>query len=204
VDLGVASAGAVRVDDLDGDQDADLALVHCAFPGSDLVIAVNDGAGAFSVLSRSATGRNCTGFTTPDGLALLDVDRDGAADAVLTSLNDDEVRVLLNRGDLTFDAPIALAAGDQPIAAAAGDLNGDGRADIVTANMSIGSPPTVTVLINQTPVIPGDLDGDGTVGVTDFLILLESWGPCVGCPADLDNDGNVGVVDFLILLRNWT
>jgi T5SS/PEP-CTERM-associated repeat protein len=54
----------------------------------------------------------------------------------------------------------------------------------------------------------GDIDGDGIVGVTDFLALLAAWGPCPDppdpCPADLDGDGAVGVEDFLILLANWT
>jgi hypothetical protein len=52
----------------------------------------------------------------------------------------------------------------------------------------------------------GDLTGDGTVGVVDFLILLEQWGPCADCadcPADFDRDCRVGVVDFLIMLANW-
>jgi hypothetical protein len=212
VDLGVASAGAVRADDLDGDGDADLALVHCAFPGSDLVIAVNDGAGAFSVLSRSSTDRNCAGgsVTTPEGLAILDVDTDGAPDAVLTSMIDDEVRVLLNRGDLAFEPPLAFAVGDRPIAAAVGDLDGDGRADVVTADMAIGGTPTVTVLINQTPVAgpPADLDGDGAVGIRDLLILLGSWGACGDCPpacvGDLDGDCQVGVADLLELLASWS
>ncbi len=51
----------------------------------------------------------------------------------------------------------------------------------------------------------GDLDGDGTVGITDFLALLAAWGPCpVQCVADLDGDGMVGIVDFLGLLGNWS
>ncbi len=55
----------------------------------------------------------------------------------------------------------------------------------------------------------GDLDGDGVVGIGDFLGLLASWGPCPGvcppsCPADLDDDCNVGITDFLTLLANWT
>jgi hypothetical protein len=52
----------------------------------------------------------------------------------------------------------------------------------------------------------GDLDGDGSVGVKDLLILLGSWGPCDDCddcPADLDGDCLVGVKDLLILLGNW-
>ena len=53
----------------------------------------------------------------------------------------------------------------------------------------------------------GDVDGDGAVGILDFLALLAAWGPCpvppAECPADLDGDGQVGVNDFLILLANW-
>ena len=52
----------------------------------------------------------------------------------------------------------------------------------------------------------GDIDGNGSVGVSDFLILLGDWGPCADCndcPADLDGDCNVGVKDMLILLDNW-
>ena len=57
-------------------------------------------------------------------------------------------------------------------------------------------------------VVPGDLDGDGLVGITDFLALLAAWGPCAApcppsCPADLDGDCAVGITDFLTLLANW-
>ncbi len=48
---------------------------------------------------------------------------------------------------------------------------------------------------------PEDLDGDGTVGIVDFLDLLSSWGQ-VGVPADFDG-GGVGITDFLALLAAW-
>jgi hypothetical protein len=51
--------------------------------------------------------------------------------------------------------------------------------------------------------LPCDLDGDGLVGVLDFLALLSAWGPNPIHPADLDDDGEVGVTDLLILLANW-
>jgi len=44
------------------------------------------------------------------------------------------------------------------------------------------------------------------VNVSDLLILLGDWGPCVdpdACPADLNDDGVVNVSDLLILLSNW-
>ena len=55
------------------------------------------------------------------------------------------------------------------------------------------------------PVKFGDLDGDGIVGIADFLLLLAAWGTCTEecCLADLDFDGEVGVTDFLLLLANW-
>ncbi len=50
----------------------------------------------------------------------------------------------------------------------------------------------------------GDLDGDGVVGITDFLALLGAWGPCpIPCPADLDGSDVVGIADMLELLAAW-
>lgn len=58
------------------------------------------------------------------------------------------------------------------------------------------------------PGLPGDLDGDGSVGFADLVALLGSWGPCPpppnDCPADLDQNGVVGFSDLLTLLGNWT
>jgi hypothetical protein len=50
---------------------------------------------------------------------------------------------------------------------------------------------------------PADLDGDGNVGINDFLSLLGQWGTDPGGPPDLDGDGDVGITDFLILLGQW-
>ncbi len=54
-----------------------------------------------------------------------------------------------------------------------------------------------------TGTCPWDLDGSGSVGASDLLTLLATWGPCKGCPADFDNDGSVGASDLLALLVNW-
>ena len=52
----------------------------------------------------------------------------------------------------------------------------------------------------------GDLDGDGSVGISDLLILLAEWGQCADCDdcrADIDGNCTVGIGDLLILLANW-
>ncbi|MHC4218473.1 MAG: hypothetical protein ACYSU7_08455 [Planctomycetota bacterium] len=54
---------------------------------------------------------------------------------------------------------------------------------------------------------PADIDNDGVVGITDFLMLLSDWGPCPPspgcCPSDVNGDGEVGVGDFLLILAGW-
>ncbi len=64
-------------------------------------------------------------------------------------------------------------------------------------------------LLRQAATAPGDLDGDGTVGIGDLLLLLGAWGPCPvtcppACPADTNADCAVDVTDLLTLLANWS
>jgi predicted outer membrane repeat protein len=87
----------------------------------------------------------------------------------------------------------------------------DGTSWISVAVEYVGVDPDVDGDGNGVPdecEPPGDINGDGLVDVTDFLMLLARWGPCPvppePCPADLDGDAIVGVNDFLILLANWS
>ncbi len=66
-----------------------------------------------------------------------------------------------------------------------------------------GTMATVALKVTMPPVAvcPHDLDGDGLVGINDFLDLLAQWGNCGA--ADFDADGVVGINDFLELLANW-
>ncbi len=85
---------------------------------------------------------------------------------------------------------------------------GTGRSDDgrkpVEVNFLGGSTGIYTVNVASGRL--GDLDGDGVVGITDFLMLLGEWGPCAdcgSCSADLVGDCNVGITDLLALLSNW-
>ena len=58
-----------------------------------------------------------------------------------------------------------------------------------------------TVGYTGTVGCPGDLDGDGLVGVTDILQLLVGFGCTTACgPSDVNADGVVNVSDVLFLL----
>ncbi|MEE9297390.1 MAG: integrin alpha, partial [Phycisphaerae bacterium] len=98
--------------------------------------------------------------------------------------------------------------------ASLGDLDGDGVGDLAVGaprDDDGGTPPdanrgAVWVLFLDDGSCPWDLDANGSVGVSDLLELLASWGPCPpkgDCPADFDENGFVGVPDLLAMLANW-
>jgi len=60
------------------------------------------------------------------------------------------------------------------------------------------------VALNFGGALEGDVDGDGTVGLSDLIAVLSNWGPCFICPADLNGDGTVGFADLALVLANWT
>ena len=82
----------------------------------------------------------------------------------------------------------------------------DTGAKVAEVFFTDGSAGLYTFDVIPDTSIPGDLNGDGTVGASDLLILLASWGlcdDCEDCGADLDGNCIVGVSDLLILLGNW-
>ena len=97
----------------------------------------------------------------------------------------------------TYDWVIPDAVSDQVRVRVRMDNAGTDYFDVSDGDLSIVPAPLPC---------PWDLDGCGSVGVSDFLELLGAWGPCPpkgGCPADFDDSGDVGVSDFLEMLGNW-
>jgi hypothetical protein len=130
-------------------------------------------------------------------------------------------------GQADFDTSIAIYQGcscpviDDDILVCSDNAPGCGATSEVTIDVNEGqcylirvggagaSTGTGQLSIEIEPDCQGDADGDGIIGILDFLILIGSWGPCPppcppSCPADFDGDCNVGVTDFLIQLANWT
>src|SRR4051812_17905853 len=52
------------------------------------------------------------------------------------------------------------------------------------------------------PNLPGDLNSDNTVNITDLSILLSNYGTS-NASADINNDGTVNILDLSVLLSNY-
>jgi hypothetical protein len=100
------------------------------------------------------------------------------------------------------------------------DDNGasDGRNAVLTFTATVGGVYTIEVLsatgageylldIDRAALLPGDLDGDGFVGIDDLNIVLGNWNTSVptGSLSDGDpsGDGFVGIDDLNTVLGNW-
>jgi hypothetical protein len=107
--------------DLNGDGKPDLAGA-----GDHVAVILGNGDFTFGPTSTISLGNAIT------SMIATDVNGDHARDLVLTVNWENDVAILLNRGDGTFMAPDRYPAGGvfQPISVAAADFNGDGRPDL--------------------------------------------------------------------------
>ncbi|MCH8258704.1 MAG: VCBS repeat-containing protein [Planctomycetes bacterium] len=198
---------------LDGNQDLCLLLQEMNGFHQTVFAGTQLGNGDLSFGSRNVyAGPNGaeTAFRISNEIEAADVNGDGFADIILSNNASKDVSIFLGNNDGTLQPQDRYGMGWRTSNALAADFTGDGIVDIAAV---VGLPPSnlsdgVVVIAGRqgSDGIPGDLDGDGHVGVKDLLILLGAWGPCPpkgDCPADLDGDGSVGVKDLLILLGNW-
>jgi len=122
--------------DFDGDREPDLAVGNG--DSRDISTFLGRGDGTFDRRPRQSAG------VAAFALAVADLDGDGDQDlAVANNPNTTYVdgkdyagsaSILLGRGDGSFGAPRDHGVGPRPVAIAAEDLDGDGRADLATAN----------------------------------------------------------------------
>ncbi len=131
------------------------------------------------------------------------VDPNGADN--LPGTEDDDLR-------LSAGSPCVDAASDEAVPDDVADLDGDGDSGEALPLDADGNDRVAGAAVDigayefgsgPPPACPADLDGDGEVGITDFLDLLKAWGTNPFGPPDLDGDGTVGVTDFLALLQGW-
>jgi len=175
----------VATGDFNGDGKLDLAAADNGDASSGdsggVSILLGNGDGTFKAAVRFDAGKN------PTAIAVADFNHDGNADLVVADLGmrpsggNGGLSVLLGNGDGTFQAPIALSAGENPFVVAIGDFNRDGHMDIAVSdfgNVSPGDNGGVNILlgngdgsfraavqipagINPVGLVARDFDGDG-------------------------------------------
>jgi len=72
--------------------------------------------------------------STPEGLAVGDLNRDGLSDAVVTDSSGNAVKVFLGQSSGSFTLSGSLGAGTMPVEVVLFDLNNDGALDLAVAN----------------------------------------------------------------------
>ncbi|MCF8449062.1 MAG: FG-GAP-like repeat-containing protein, partial [Taibaiella sp.] len=176
---------SVAIGDLDGDGKPDLVVSN--FTSSTVSVLRNTSSsgsitsGSFATQVTFATG------TSPNSVAIGDIDGDGKPDLAVANYYSNNVSVLRNTsssGSITsgsFDSQVTFATGTLATSVAIGDIDGDGKPDLAVANASSnnvsvlrntstsgsitsGSFATqVTFATGNGPynVTIGDIDGDG-------------------------------------------
>ena len=104
----------------------------------------------------------------------------------------------------TYEDFIASRGGGAPLNA--GDLSTFGIDTVNDHVWAILDHEGIFGLGILTPVLAGDLDGDGFVGINDLNIVLANWNqnvPPANPQADPSGDGFVGIDDLNAVLGNW-
>ncbi|MES2703357.1 MAG: FG-GAP-like repeat-containing protein [Bacteroidota bacterium] len=127
-----------------------------------------------------------TAGTTPQGVAIGDVDGDGKADMIVTNLGSATVSVFRNTGSagiVSYAAKVDLITGANPYGVVIGDVDGDGKLDLVVAN-SVSHTVSVFRNTGSSGTVSFDLKVDFATALTPFSLAI----------GDLDGDGKPDLV----------
>ncbi len=198
IDNQFENARSVYAEDVDGDGDMD--VLGAAFGDDDITWWENTAGDGTVWIEHTVDGD----FDSANCVYAADVDGDGDMDVLGAASGASDITWWENTvGDGTAWVEHTVDDDfDFARSVFAADLDGDEDIDILGASLFDNE---ITWWENQLNCFdcPADIDCNCTVGTSDLIVLLGSWGPCKGCPADFDDDGVVGTSDLIELLGNW-
>jgi len=178
--LGGGGTLSLAVADVNGDGKPDLLVATCASSGcarGAVAVLVGNGDGTFQALVSYDSGGS-----QPIAPAAADVNGDGEPDLIVANYYpSNSIGVLLGNGDGTFQSAVVYGpGGQQPKSVAVADVNGDGKPDVLVANIAY----TAALLLGN---------GDGTF---QSAVDYNSGGvyPLSIAAADLNGDGKLDLV----------
>ncbi len=166
--------------DVDGNGDYDLITANGS-PAGSVSILFGNGDGTFTTSSQ-------TNYPTGDvsnSIFSNDFNNDGYYDLAFTNEDTEDVSVLINNGDGTFQSAVSYPAGTQTMGIFSIDFNHDGNNDLVAGSNYTNS--------NYVSILLGN--GDGTFqSAIQYSTYMDFWNggrqPYDVFAADFNNDGD--------------
>lgn len=191
------NATSIVAVDMDGDFDVD---VLTALPQEGLVAwHENVGNGAFGF--RREISFDLVGV---DSVSTADIDGDGDFDIVAASSVQNELAWFEHLDGKGEFGPAQFISNEAQNARALSltDVDADGDPDLLSASWLAAINGEIVWYENR---LQADIDDDGQVGFSDFVILSQHFGlqNATAEQGDLDDDGQVSFTDFILLSLNF-
>jgi|GEM_PF-1256326 len=174
--------------DFNGDGKLDLIAVTDAAPSS-ILVALGNGDGTFQRPRKITTFNAAGGGLCAFSPSMLVNDFNGDGNLDIAYCEEDNIGILLGKGDGTFQKPLYYYVDSQAgeFSFTAGDFNSDGKADLIVSHLG-------TLFNNPAFIMPGN--GDGTFQPKQFIPLKPkgSNGEAGIITGDFNSDG---LLDFM-------
>ena len=193
------SPQGVAIGDLDGDGDKDIVVSY--FSGDSIFVYRNAKSSTVANRDTFAPGVSFRSGINPFAVIIEDIDGDGKKDIIVSNSGGSSITVFRNESlpgifnTNSLSTAVGFTTGPNPVGMATADIDGDGKKDIVVANLSNMSGSS-----NMPEYYISIFKNTSTIGV----IAANSFAPRVDYPSgyyprslavdDIDGDGKPDIV----------